>query len=70
MVFYLILPSLNEKFVYSMLLHIFAAEVLASFKKIKGIKKGDQEIKTVDFADGTTIFLRGITVLLTLIGYK
>ena len=53
-----------------MLLHSFAAEVLASFKKIKGLKKGDQKIKTVDFADDTTIFLRDITVLLTLIGYK
>ena len=53
-----------------MLLHIFAAEVLASFKKIKGLKKGDQKIKTVDFADDTTILIRDITVLLTLIEYK
>ena len=50
-----------------MLLYIIAAEVLASFinanKKIKGIQIGDHEIKTVNFADNTAIFLRDITCL-------
>ena len=45
-----------------MFLYIIAAEVLASFvnanKTIKGIQIGDYEIKIVNFADGTTIFLR------------
>ena len=48
-----------------MLLYIIAAEVLASFinakKRIKGIQIGDHEIKIVNFADHTTIFLRDIT---------
>ena len=47
---------------FSMLLYIIAAEVLASFinanKRIKGIQIGDHEIKIVNFADNTTIFLR------------
>ena len=46
----------------SMLLCITAAEVLAVFidadTRIKGIQIGDHEIKIVNFADGTTIFLR------------
>ena len=32
-------------------------------KMIKGIKIGDNEIKTVNFTDNTTIFLRDITCL-------
>ena len=51
----------------SMLLHIIAAEVLANFiivdKRIKGIQIGNQEIKIVNFADDTTIFLRDIDCL-------
>ena len=51
----------------SMLLYIIADEVLASFinvnKRIKGIQIGDHEIKIVNFADNTTIFLRAITCL-------
>ena len=43
------------------------ATVLASFinsnKRIKGIQIGDHEIKIVNFADNTTIFLRDITCL-------
>ena len=50
-----------------MLLYIIAAEVIASFintnKSIKGIQIGDHEIKIVNFADDTTIFLRDITCL-------
>ena len=50
-----------------MLLYITAAEVLASFinsnKRIKRIQIKDHEIKIVDFADDTTIFLRDITCL-------
>ena len=47
---------------HSMLLYNIAAEVLANFinadKRIKGIQIGDHEIKIVNFADNTTIFLR------------
>ena len=32
-------------------------------KRIKGIQIGDHEIKTVNFTDNTTIFLRDITCL-------
>ena len=43
------------------------SEVLASFinanKRIIGIQIGDHEIKIVNFADDTTIFLRDITCL-------
>ena len=52
---------------FSMLLYITAAEVLASFinvnKRIKRIQIGDHEIKIVNFVDDTTIFLRDITCL-------
>ena len=52
---------------FSMLLYIIAAEVLASFinvnKRIKGIKIGDHEIEIVNFADNIIIFLRDITYL-------
>ena len=45
----------------SMLLYINAIEVLANFinidKIIKGIQIGDHEIKIVNVADDTTIFL-------------
>ena len=45
-----------------MLLCIIVAEVLAIFidadTRIKGIQIGDHEIKIVNFADDTTIFLR------------
>ena len=48
-------------------LYITAAEVLASSinvnKTIKGIQIGDHEIKIVNFADDTIIFLRDITCL-------
>ena len=51
----------------SMLLQIVAVEVLANFikadKRIKGIQIGDHEIKIVNFAEDTTIFLRDITCL-------
>ena len=50
-----------------MLLYIIAAELLASLinanKKIKGIQTGDHDIKIVNFADDTTLFLRAITCL-------
>ena len=52
---------------FSMLLYIIAEEVLSSFinvnKRIKGVQIGDHEIKIVNFADDTTIFLRSITCL-------
>ena len=50
-----------------MLLYITAVEALASFinakKWMKEMQIGDHEIKTVNFADDTTIFLRDITCL-------
>ena len=52
---------------FSMLLYMIAAEVLASFinpnKRIKRIQIGDHEIKIVNFAYNTTIFSRVITSL-------
>ena len=54
----------------SMLLYVIAAEVLASFvivdKRVKGVQIGDQEIKLVNFADDTTIFLGDIDSLIRL----
>ena len=45
----------------SMLLYIIAAEVLANFiiadTRVKGVQRGTQEIKIVNFVDDTTIFL-------------
>ena len=45
-----------------MLLYNVVTEVLPNFinvdKRIKGIQVGDHEIKTVNFADNTIIFLR------------
>ena len=59
--------EVSQGCLFSMLLKIIATEVLASFfnvnKKIKGIQIGDEEIKIVNFADDTTIFLRDITWL-------
>ena len=56
-----------QGYLFSMLLYIIAAEVLASFinanKRIKGVQIGGHEIKIVNFADNTTIFLRDITCL-------
>ena len=51
----------------SMLLYVIAAEVLANFiivdKRIPGVQIGDQEVKLVNFADDTTIFLSDINSL-------
>ena len=51
----------------SMLLYLIMTEVLVNFinpdKMIKGIQIGDHEIKIVNFADDTFIFLRKITSL-------
>ena len=51
-----------------MLLYNIAAELLANLinadKSIKGIQIGDNDIKIVNFAYITNIFLRGITCLL------
>ena len=51
-----------------MLLYNIAAEVLANLinanKNIEGIQIGNHDIKIVNIADNTTIFLRGITCLL------
>ena len=59
--------GIHQGYHLSMLPYIIAAEVLANFiivdKRIKGIQIGNQEIKTVDFADDTTVSLRGISLL-------
>ena len=51
----------HEGCLLSMLLYIIAIEVLANFintdKMIKEIQIGDPDIKVVNFADDTTIFL-------------
>ena len=51
-----------------MLLYNIVAEVLANLinvnKKIEGIQIGNHDVKIVNIADNTTIFLRGITCLL------
>ena len=64
------LPFVRQGYPLSMLLYIIAAEVLASFvifdKKVKGVQIGDQEIKLVNFADNTTIFLGDIDSLIRL----
>ena len=55
----------------SMLLYNIAAEVLANLinadKMIKGIQIGDHDIKILNFAYNSTIFLRDITCLLKMI---
>ena len=59
--------GIHQGYPLSMLPYIIAAEVLANFiivnKRIKGTQIENQEIKTVDFADDTTVFLRGISLL-------
>ena len=54
-------------FLLSMLLYNIVTEVFANpinaDKRIKGIHIGGHEIKIVNFADYTTIFLRDITCL-------
>ena len=54
-------------FLLSMLLYNIVTEVFANpinaDKRIKGIQIGGHEIKIVNFADYTTIFLRDITCL-------
>ena len=60
--------SVRQGCLLSMLLYNIAAEVLANLinadKRIKGIQIGDHDIKIVNFADNSTIFLRSITCLL------
>ena len=50
-----------------MLLYIIAAEVLTNFiisdAHVKGVQIGAHEIKVINFADDTTIFLRDIDSL-------
>ena len=50
-----------------MLLYNIAADVLGNVinadKRVKAIQRGDHDIKIVNFADNTTIFLRDITCL-------
>ena len=62
-----LIQEVCQGYLFSMLLYIIMAEVLASFidanKMIKGIQIGDHEIEIVNFADDTTIFLRDITCL-------
>ena len=57
----------REVCLFSMILYIVEAEVLASFinanERIKGLQTKDYGIKIVNFANDTTIFLRDITCL-------
>ena len=47
---------------YNIVTEVFANPIIAD-KRIKGIQIGGHEIKIVNFADYTTIFLRDITCL-------
>ena len=53
--------QVRQGFLLSILLYIIVFEELANFintdKRIKGIQIGDHDIKIVNFADDTTIFL-------------
>ena len=59
---HLTLMLVLQECLFSILLYNIAAEVLVNFtnadNRIKGIEIGDHEIKIVDFADNTIIFLR------------
>ena len=63
----LILMSVRQGCLFSMLLYNIVAEVLVNFinadNRIKGIQIGDHDLKIVNFTDNTTIFLRDITFL-------
>ena len=63
----LILMSVQQGCLFSMLLYKIVAEVLVNFintdNRIKGIQIGDHDLKIVNFTDNTTIFLRDITFL-------
>ena len=65
-----LIRGVRQGYPLSMLLYVIAAEVLASFvivgKRVKGLQIGDQEIKLVNFADDTTIFLSDIDSLIRL----
>ena len=53
--------QVRQACLFSMLLYIIVIEILANFintdKMIKGIQIGGHEIKIVNFADDTAIFL-------------
>ena len=57
----------GQRYQLSMLLYNIAAEALDNLinadRTVKGIQIGNQEIKIVNFANNTTIFLRHITFL-------
>ena len=59
--------SSSSGYPFSVLLYIITAEVLAILidanTRIKGVQKGDHEMKILNFADGTTIFLEDINCL-------
>ena len=70
MVSYLTLLPLSKDFVsvvHFMLLCVIVAELLAIFidahTRIKGTQMGNHEIEIVNFADGTTFFLRDFRCL-------
>ena len=62
-----LIQGFHQGFPLSVLLCIIVAEVLAIFidsnTRIKGIQIGEHEIKTVNFPDDTTIFLRDFSCL-------
>ena len=59
--------SSSSGYPFSVLLYIITAEVLAILidanTRIKGVQKGDHEMKILNFVDGTTIFLEDINCL-------
>ena len=64
---FILMQEVCQACLFSMLLYIIVAEVLPSWinanKMIKEIWIGDHEIKKVNFADDTTIFLKDISCL-------
>ena len=64
---FILVQGLYQASPFSMMLCITVAEVITVFSdtdsRIKSIQVGDHEIKTVNFADDTTIFLGGFSCL-------
>ena len=62
-----IMRGVRQRCPLSMLLYIIAAEVLANFiiadTRVKGVQIGVHQIKVINFADDTTIFLKDIDCL-------
>ena len=65
--FFTLVQGVRQGCPLSLVLNIIAAEVLVNFidadKRIKGVQIGNHEIKLVNFADDSTIFIEDITCL-------